>query len=103
MVRSIVAKVTTSSAPPASPMINRMTSILGASARPAVHRPAGHRRGRSPSSVEVGEDGADPAVVVVGGLQVELEEDVGGVLGDGAFGDDEAVGDGGVGAALGHE
>jgi hypothetical protein len=37
---------------------------------------------------EVGEDGEYPPVVVVGGLQVQFDENGGGVLGDGAFCDD---------------
>jgi hypothetical protein len=38
-------------------------------------------------AAEVGEDGQHAAVVVVGGLQVKLGEDGGGVLGDGALAD----------------
>jgi len=48
------------------------------------------------SAVEVSEDGEHPPVVVVGGLQVQLEEDGGDVLGHRTFGDDQPLGDGGV-------
>jgi len=51
------------------------------------------------SSLQVGEDGEHPAVIGVRRLQAELAEDVADVLFDGALGDDEAVGDGAVGAA----
>jgi hypothetical protein len=48
------------------------------------------RLGRCPgrSAAEVGQDGEHPPVVVVGGLQVQFEEDGCGVLGDGPFGDE---------------
>src|SRR5580700_8640172 len=55
------------------------------------------------SALQVGEHGQHAPVVVVGGLQVELEEDGCGVLGHGAFGDDQALGDGDVGPTLGHQ
>src|SRR5580692_1711934 len=55
------------------------------------------------SALQVGEHGQHAPVVVVGGLQVELEKDGGGVLGHGAFGDDHALGDRDVGPALGHQ
>jgi hypothetical protein len=42
-------------------------------------------------------------VVGVGRWKAELAEDVADVLFDGALGDREAVGDGAVGAALGHQ
>jgi deglycase len=42
--------------------------------------------GREVSAGQVGEGGENPPVVVVGGLQVQLEEDGGGVRGHGAFG-----------------
>ena len=54
-------------------------------------------------TAQVGQDCQDAAVVVVGGLQVELEEDRRCALGDGALGDEQALGDGGVGAALRHQ
>lgn len=53
-------------------------------------------------AVEVGEDGEDAAAVVGGGGEVEFGEDVVDVFADGFFGDVEASGDGGVGAAFGH-
>src|SRR5512132_3278685 len=55
------------------------------------------------SSTQVGEDGQDPAVVGGGGGEAELAEDAGDVLLDRALGDDQALGDGGAAAALGHE
>src|SRR5512132_1260898 len=55
------------------------------------------------SGAQVGEDGQDPAVVGGGGGEAELAEDAGDVLLDRALGDDQALGDGGVAAALGHE
>src|ERR1700680_2019534 len=55
------------------------------------------------SAAEVGEDGEDAPVVVIGRLHAEAQEDGRRVLGDGALGDDEPLGDGGVRAALGHQ
>src|SRR5258708_8983635 len=46
---------------------------------------------------EVGQDGEDPAVGVVGLGEAELGEDVADVLSDGRFGGDEVAGDGGGG------
>jgi hypothetical protein len=57
---------------------------------------------RSGSTLEVGEHGADPAVVVGGRRQVELGEDVVDVLGDGGVRHGELAGDGRVGPAFGH-
>jgi len=44
------------------------------------------------SAAEVGKHGEHARVVVVGGLQAQLEEDGRGVLGDGALGDHEPLG-----------
>jgi hypothetical protein len=44
------------------------------------------------SAAEVGKHGEHAPVVVVGGLQAQLEEDGRGVLGDGALGDHEPLG-----------
>jgi hypothetical protein len=55
------------------------------------------------SALEVGEDGEDPAVIGIGGLEAEFVEDPADVLFDGAWGDDEDFGDAGVGPALGDE
>src|SRR6516225_3475381 len=52
---------------------------------------------------QIGQDGQDAAVVVVGLLQVQLGEDRRGVLGDRALGDDQTGGDRRVGAAFGHQ
>src|SRR3954463_3517259 len=57
----------------------------------------------STSDSEVGQDGEDAAVLLVGRRQAELEEHLADVLLDPAAGDDEALGDRGVGVALGHE
>ena len=50
-----------------------------------------------------GEHGEHAAVVVLGGRQPELDEDVRDVLLDRALGDDQRLGDRGVRAALGHQ
>src|ERR1700761_9640928 len=55
------------------------------------------------SVAQVGQHGEDAAVVVVGGLQVELVEDRRGVLGHRPLGDDQALADGRVRPALGHQ
>src|SRR5689334_17128516 len=52
---------------------------------------------------EVGEHRQDAAVIVVGGGEVELAEDVGHVLLDGAERNHQLARDGGVGPALGDE
>src|ERR1700761_507285 len=64
---------------------------------------AGGRSVTNRSVAQVGQHGQDPAVVVVGGLQVELVEDRRGVLGHRPLGDDQALGDGRVRPALGHQ
>ena len=46
---------------------------------------------------------SEAAVVLLGGWEVELGEDRVDVVADRFLGDDEAGGDGGVGAALGHD
>src|SRR5215472_4675152 len=55
------------------------------------------------SAAEIGEDGEDTTVVVVGGLQAELKEDRRGVLGHSPLGDHHPLGDRRVGPALGHQ
>src|SRR6202035_4458818 len=55
------------------------------------------------SAAQVGEDGEDAPVVVIGRLQAETQEDGRRVLGDSALGDNEPLGDGGVRAGLGHQ
>jgi hypothetical protein len=55
------------------------------------------------SDPKEGEDGQDPAVVGGGGGEAELGEDAGDVLLDRTLGDDQAVGDGSVAAALGQQ
>src|SRR5215213_10827873 len=62
-----------------------------------------HRWSPGRSGAEVGEDGQDPPVVAGRRGEAELGEDARDVLLDGAVGDDQALGDGGVAAALGHE
>ena len=52
---------------------------------------------------EVGQDGEDPAVGVVGLREAELGEDVADVPADGRFGDEEFAGDGGVGVPFGDQ
>src|SRR5215469_8550141 len=56
-----------------------------------------------PSGVQVGEDGQDPPVVVLGRGQVQLGEDAGRVLADGLFRDEQPLCDRDVGTSLGHE
>src|SRR5215211_9396553 len=58
---------------------------------------------RAASGPQEREDGQDPAVVGGGGGEAELAEEAGDVLLDRALGDDQALGDGGIAAALGHE
>jgi hypothetical protein len=53
--------------------------------------------------IQVGEDGQDAAVVVVGWGQAEFGEDACAVLGHCLLGDEQALGDRAVGTALGHE
>ena len=55
------------------------------------------------SRLEVGQDGEDPAVGVVGLREAELGEDVADVPADGRFGDEEFAGDGGVGVYFGDQ
>ena len=69
----------------------------------AVHLGTGVQDGAHDVLPQPAQHGEHPAVVAVGGRQVELGEDVGDVLLDGAVADDQRGGDGGVGAALGHE
>ena len=57
----------------------------------------------SPSGPEVGEDGEHPAVLGVVGRQAELGEDAADVFFYRAGGDDQPLGDGRVGVALGHQ
>jgi hypothetical protein len=52
------------------------------------------------SGVEVGQDGQNTAVVVVGRGEVEFREDGRAVLADCLLGDDQALSDGAVGPAL---
>jgi len=52
---------------------------------------------------EVGQDGQDAAVGVVGLGEVEFGEDVADVFADGRLGDDESSGDRGVGVSFGDE
>src|SRR5215217_2705756 len=58
---------------------------------------------RLPLRAQVGENGEHAAVILGRGGQAKLREDARHVLLDGAVGDDELLGDPGVGAALGHE
>src|SRR5215211_4185483 len=58
---------------------------------------------RAASGPQEREDGQDPAVVGGGGGEAELAEEAGDVLLDRALGDDQALGDGGIAAALGHQ
>ena len=53
-------------------------------------------RGGVSRGIEVGQDGQHPAVVVVGGGQIELAEDAGDVLGDGTVTEKQPLADGGV-------
>src|SRR6185437_4206700 len=75
-------------------------AILVASPRVALRRAIGGLWGRRS---EVGEDRQNAAVVIVGGGKIELSEDIGHVLLDGAEADHKLARDGGVGPALSNE
>src|SRR5690606_8998070 len=70
---------------------------------PRVTNQSRARRNMATSALQPPQHGEHPAVVVLGGGQVQLHEDVADVLLDGALAHHQLAGDGGVGAALGHE
>jgi hypothetical protein len=59
------------------------------------------RLGRSAAQIRQYRQNAP--IVVFGGLQIKSEEDRRRVLGHGAFGNDEPLGEGCIGPTLGHE